>query len=84
MGVFALFRRKSKDEPATEAVTDEAPEAAVGTAEEAPEAPEVTEVGEPAEAREGADAVAEPVEIPKQQSAVQAADNEPAGESARP
>ncbi|MGW5424546.1 hypothetical protein [Streptomyces sp. NPDC003943] len=92
MGVFALFRRKNKDEVATgtEAgaegtakVTDGASVTAVDTAEEAPEASDAAAVPGSAEVREVTDEVAEPVEIPKQQSAEEAADNEPAGESAR-
>lgn len=91
MGVFALFRRKNKDEVTTETeagaegtakVTDETSETAVGTTEEAPEASDAAAVAGAAEVREVTEEVAEPVGIPKQQSA-EAADNEPAGESAR-
>ncbi|WP_330173277.1 hypothetical protein OG875_06485 [Streptomyces sp. NBC_01498] len=76
MGVFARFRRKSSD-VAGETVTTG--DAASGAAESAPDTEEVT----PAEggADDGAGA-AEGVDIPKQQTADEAADNG-AGESAR-
>ncbi|MFE5482596.1 hypothetical protein [Streptomyces sp. NPDC056527] len=94
MGVFAMFRRKGKG--AAEASTEEAqavaltetPEAAEKTEAATPgaedsetEAPEGSGAGETAEAAAVVDAV-EAVEIPKQQSAEVAADNE-AGEGAR-
>ncbi|MFD5102761.1 hypothetical protein [Streptomyces albidochromogenes] len=80
MGVFARFSRKSKG--AAEASTEEA-KAATGTAD----TPEETAAREPeggtGKATEASDAgAAENVEIPKQQSADEAADNG-AGESAR-
>ncbi|MFF2572741.1 gliding motility protein [Streptomyces sp. NPDC058084] len=77
MSVFALFRRKSKEEASgTETVTEEAEAAA-----DALEVLASSEAGEPAVEAAGA-APAEVVEIPKQQSAEEAADRE-AGESAR-
>jgi hypothetical protein len=84
MGVFARFLRRSKGKE--EASTAEAPAESL-TAESATVAKEAksaeTEAAE-AEATAAADAenTAESVEIPKQQSAEKAADNE-AGESAR-
>ncbi|MFV0127413.1 hypothetical protein ACLGI4_06810 [Streptomyces sp. HMX112] len=94
MGVFAWFRRKDKESgnaPAGEAagatLTDapaDAPEPAVEAstapsgASAAAEAAEAAQAPEPAEQPEAA----EGVEIPKQQSAEEAADNE-AGEGAR-
>ncbi|GHB15678.1 hypothetical protein [Streptomyces chryseus] len=79
MGVFARFSRKSKG--AAEASTEEA-KAATGTAD----TPEETAAEEPEggaqKAAEASDAGADNVEIPKQQSADEAADNG-AGESAR-
>ncbi|MFC9460983.1 hypothetical protein ACFRAI_45295 [Streptomyces sp. NPDC056637] len=97
MGVFARFRRKSKD---TEAASTAEAQAATLTAE--PEAegssPETSGTSETADTSAAADttapeesteaagtpepAAAEPVEIPKQQSAEEAADNG-AGDSAR-
>ncbi|RVU28320.1 hypothetical protein EOT10_00025 [Streptomyces antnestii] len=115
MGVFARFRRKSKDAEETsgdgaQAATltagseaeDSSPEATgtTGAAEAAgaPEAAgsvaspassadadaaeEAEEVADEAASTRGPAAVAEPVEIPKQQNAEQAADSE-AGERAR-
>jgi hypothetical protein len=94
MGVFAMFRRKSKG--TEEASTTEA-QAATLTAEpeaedsspetsEAADTSAAAEAAEPEASTEAADtpeaAAAEPVEIPKQQSAEQAADSE-AGEGAR-
>ncbi|MFJ9037658.1 hypothetical protein ACIRF8_13840 [Streptomyces sp. NPDC102406] len=90
-----MFRRKAKDSdaaPSAEAQAAEPtaePEAEAEAAEGSPsevtaEASEVTEATERAEAGETAGAIAtENVEIPKQQSAQQAADNEAAGEGAR-
>ena len=85
MGVFSRFRRNPK--AAAEASTEEAasstltaePPAESGSTSEASHdaAAEVTEVSEADEP-----AVTEGVEIPKQQSAEEAADNE-AGEGAR-
>ncbi|MFE9123127.1 hypothetical protein [Streptomyces sp. NPDC007172] len=88
MGVFSRFRRK-----AAEASTEEAagstptagPEAGAGSdAAEAPaaEAREVSEGAEESGVAEPAGTAAEGVEIPKQQSAEAAADNE-AGEGVR-
>ncbi|UUU25354.1 hypothetical protein [Streptomyces sp. DSM 40750] len=86
MGVFSLFRRKAKDAEEA-AVTVSAPVAET-EAEESDEAKGSNEAGRPeAEAEstepstEGVDA-ADDVEIPKQQTAEQAADNE-ASEGAR-
>ncbi|OEJ24663.1 hypothetical protein AR457_09235 [Streptomyces agglomeratus] len=80
MGVFAWFSRKSKS--AVEASTEEA-KAATPTAETPGEAAQEEPEGG---AEKGADAfdaaAAENVEIPKQQSSDEAADNG-AGESAR-
>ena len=80
MGVFARFRRKSKD--VVEASTEEA-QAATLTAD-TPE--EAAAQGQEVGAEKGADDseadAAEGVDIPKQQSADEAADNE-AGEGAR-
>lgn len=78
MGVFSRFSRKSK---ATAAVTAEASteEAAVNT----PTADSPVESGVAAPENEAAEATeADGVDIPKQQSAEEAADNE-AGEGAR-
>ncbi|HET6861170.1 MAG TPA: hypothetical protein VFH94_29235 [Streptomyces sp.] len=83
MGVFARFRRKSKDvaegaAEETQAATLTADPAAEAEAEGKEVAAEKTaEASEPAES-----AAAEGVEIPKQQSVEEAADNG-AGESAR-
>ncbi|GAA2816709.1 hypothetical protein [Streptomyces showdoensis] len=79
MGVFALFRRKNGKDGGVEtaAVTEES-QAATAEPAEAEEAEGGTEAVEPA----AAEAKAEAVEIPKQQSAEEAADNE-AGEGAR-
>jgi hypothetical protein len=91
MGVFAMFRRKSKG---TEGASTAEAQAATLTAEpeaedssqtsEAADTPAAAEAAEPEASTEAADtpeAAAEPVEIPKQQSAEQAADSE-AGEGA--
>ncbi|WP_434597389.1 hypothetical protein [Streptomyces sp. A5-4] len=84
MGVFARFRRKSKD--AAEGAAEEG-QAATLTADPAEEteteskevaAEKTAEASEPAEPA----TAAESVEIPKQQSVEEAADNG-AGESAR-
>lgn len=93
MGVFAMFRRKKQD--AVEASPEEteavAPAEDGGEALTAQAAPAADEAGsaDGAEGVEGvekdevtAGAVPEAVEIPKQQSAEAAADNE-AGEGAR-
>lgn len=90
MGVFSLFRRKAKGTeeaavtapaPTTETEAEESDEAKGSTEAARPEAEAVTE-DEPAEpAAESVDA-ADDVEIPKQQTAEQAADNE-ASEGAR-
>ena len=97
MGVFSLFRRKSKDGTdevsAAAAVTEDRADPADGAG--TPEEPEVSDAGsEVAEASEAptasgdATAAAGPavtdgtVEIPKQQSAEEAADSG-AGEGAR-
>ncbi|MGW0465981.1 hypothetical protein ACWDX6_11995 [Streptomyces sp. NPDC003027] len=93
MGVFAMFRRKGKE--AAEASPQQSEAVALTSdaeeAEGASDAPvaaaeaEATEDGGTAGNTEPAPAVdeaAESVEIPKQQSAGEAADNE-AGESAR-
>ncbi|MGX1674354.1 hypothetical protein [Streptomyces sp. NPDC055400] len=101
MGVFARFRRKSKDAEeasATEAqaapVTagPEAEDSSSGTEDspsgtsEAADTSAATDAVKPEASTEAADtpdsAAAEPVEIPQQQSAEQAADSE-AGEGAR-
>lgn len=94
MGVFSLFRRKAKDADAA-GVTTPAPTAET-EAEESDEAKGSTEVAQPGTGaedkaadesaentaeEEGAEA-ADDVEIPKQQTAEQAADNE-ASENAR-
>ncbi|MFP3987499.1 hypothetical protein U9R90_08330 [Streptomyces sp. E11-3] len=87
MGVFSRFRRKSKD--TEEASTAEA-QAATLTVEPAAEAAEEAVEASAEAAADGDDvpdtdadaASAEGVEIPKQQSADEAADNE-AGEAAR-
>jgi hypothetical protein len=84
MGVFAWFRRKDKEsaaasteETATAPVTAEGEAAA--EAEAAPgTAPEMSGTTE----ADGTEAAAEGVDIPKQQSAEEAADNE-AGDGAR-
>ncbi|MFE5028518.1 hypothetical protein ACFRAO_35765 [Streptomyces sp. NPDC056656] len=94
MGVFARFRRKSKDAEeasTTEAQADtltagpEAEDSSSGTSEAA-DTSAATDAAKPEASTEAADspepAAAEPVEIPKQQSAEQAADSE-AGEGAR-
>ncbi|MFB7647780.1 hypothetical protein ACFW17_30765 [Streptomyces sp. NPDC058961] len=89
MGVFSRFRRKaaeaSTEEAAGSTLTAE-PEAGAGsdTAGEAAaaEARELSEGAEEPGAAEPAEAAAEGVEIPKQQSAEAAADNE-AGEGVR-
>ncbi|MFF9776568.1 hypothetical protein ACF1HJ_23275 [Streptomyces sp. NPDC013978] len=94
MGVFSLFRRKAKDadeaavtapEPVAETEAEK-PDEAKGTTEPAqPEAGSTSEAeakGDAAEpAAEAVDA-ADDVEIPKQQTADQAADNE-SSENAR-
>ncbi|MGW7564106.1 hypothetical protein [Streptomyces sp. NPDC054757] len=94
MGIFAVFRRKTKDaveEPAVGAPA-EAPEQetggepAEGSAEgQAPGSAAVEPVGESGTDAPAGDASAGPaeaVEIPRQQSAAAAADNE-AGEGVR-
>ncbi|MFE7765425.1 hypothetical protein [Streptomyces sp. NPDC057438] len=90
MGVFSMFRRKAKN--ADEAVVTAAAPGAETEAEESEEAKGSTEATRPEEEAPTGNAPAEPaaetveaaddVEIPKQQTADQAADNE-AGESAR-
>ncbi|WP_371576422.1 hypothetical protein [Streptomyces sp. NBC_01314] len=90
MGVFSLFRRKAKDAdeaavtapaPTAETEAEESDEAKGSTEVAQPEGKAATE-DEPAEqAAEAVDA-ADDVEIPKQQTAEQAADNE-ASEGAR-
>lgn len=86
MGVFSRFRRKAVEESTeeaasttvtaeTEEVVEAGPEATASPAESEPAAQAA-----PAETAEPA--AAEGMEIPKQQSAEEAADNE-AGESAR-
>nr|WP_318811294.1 hypothetical protein [Streptomyces scabiei] len=89
MGVFSIFRRKAKN--ADEAVvTAAAPGAeteaeeseAKGSTEAAGPEEEATTGGEPAEPAAETVEAADDVEIPKQQTADQAADNE-AGEGAR-
>lgn len=98
MGVFSLFRRKAKDaeeaavtapEPDAETQTEETeeePEAAKGaTAAVQPKAESTTEAEAEGDAAEPAAEVvdaADDVEIPKQQTADQAADNE-SSENAR-
>ncbi|MGW0844420.1 hypothetical protein ACWD26_30635 [Streptomyces sp. NPDC002787] len=88
MGVFSLFRRKAKDAdetgvtapaPTPETEAEESDEAKGSTETAQPEAEAEEESPEPA--AEDVDA-ADDVEIPKQQTAEQAADNE-ASESAR-
>ncbi|MFI8519101.1 hypothetical protein ACIGEZ_14910 [Streptomyces sp. NPDC085481] len=74
MGVFAMFRRKNKEAAEAAVVTEEAPD----TTPEAAEAEAAPEAAEPAATEVKADSV----EIPKQQSAEEAADNE-AGEGVR-
>ncbi|MCX2181841.1 hypothetical protein KV205_15045 [Streptomyces sp. SKN60] len=97
MGVFALFRRKSKDAVETAAVTEsvtEEPEAAeagetaeagTGTPEPAAEAAAEASAEGSAEVVDDAGPVVKDgtVEIPKQQSAEEAADSGAAGEGAR-
>ncbi|MFI8826657.1 hypothetical protein [Streptomyces sp. NPDC053431] len=78
MGVFSLFRRKSKDEVSGTATVTEETEAAA----EAPEGTASDEDGEAVAVAAEPAVKAEAVEIPKQQSAEEAADNE-AGENAR-
>ncbi|MFI6107079.1 hypothetical protein [Streptomyces sp. NPDC051310] len=88
MGVFAWFRRKGKEsaaasteETATTPVTADGEAAA--EAEAAPgTAPEMSGTTEADETAAAPEAAAEGVDIPKQQSAEEAADNE-AGEGAR-
>ncbi|MGW1674872.1 hypothetical protein [Streptomyces sp. NPDC002324] len=90
MGVFSLFRRKAKD--ADEAVVTTSAPSAETEAEKSDEAKGSTEAVQPepeaATADESVEQAAETVEaaddveIPKQQTADQAADNE-AGEGAR-
>ncbi|WP_425828680.1 hypothetical protein [Streptomyces fractus] len=91
MGVFARFRRKAN--AADEASTAEAQAATLTAAPEVADAEESTETAAAPDAEQEATeaaadgdtadaAAAEGVEIPKQQSAKQAADNE-AGEGAR-
>ncbi|WP_328505996.1 hypothetical protein [Streptomyces sp. NBC_00391] len=98
MGVFSLFRRKAKDteeaavtatEPTAQTEAEESGEAKESTEATRPEAEAETKTEAEAKAEdEGAESAAETVdagddvEIPKQQTADQAADNE-AGESAR-
>ncbi|MFE1383238.1 gliding motility protein [Streptomyces sp. NPDC058740] len=72
MGVFAKLLRRNKDGAAAAAATEDV-EAVTAEAEAAPAV---------AEAAEQAEVKAETVEIPKQQSAEEAADSE-AGEGAR-
>lgn len=94
MGVFSLFRRKAKDaeeaavtapEPDAETEAEE-PEEAKGATEAArPEAGSTAEAeteGDAAESAAVAVDAADDVEIPKQQTADQAADNE-SSENAR-
>ncbi|XEC27922.1 hypothetical protein JAO84_27360 [Streptomyces fradiae] len=91
MGVFALFRRKSKDAVETAAVTEsvtEETEAAEETAEAGTGTPEpAAEAAAEASAEGGDDSgpVVKDgtVEIPKQQSAEEAADSGATGEGAR-
>ncbi|GAA1373441.1 hypothetical protein [Streptomyces beijiangensis] len=75
MGVFARFSRKSKA-----AAEESTADTTVATLTAEPEAEGEAEAAEEAGATEVA--VAEGIEIPKQQSAAAAADNE-AGEGAR-
>ncbi|GAA2462447.1 hypothetical protein ACFPFX_35355 [Streptomyces mauvecolor] len=93
MGVFSRFRRKAdvavaeSTEEVKAATPTAEPEAEgdTGTSADRPaaEASEVSEAAEETEAAESAESgAAEGVEIPKQQSAEEAADSE-AGESAR-
>ncbi|WP_369146926.1 gliding motility protein [Streptomyces sp. R44] len=72
MGVFAMFRRKKQGDTGSDATAEAAEAEAPTAAAEDVETDEVTAEAAPAEA----------VEIPKQQSAEAAADNE-AGEGAR-
>jgi hypothetical protein len=89
MGVFARFRRRKESaevSPQEESAVTSADEAAEG-AENAAEGPGATDAADATEATDQAGtepeaAAAEGVEIPKQQRAEEAADNE-AGESAR-
>jgi hypothetical protein len=86
MGVFSRFRRKSKT--AAEASTEEATastltaDSPIECSSEAEASKDAAEVTEAADAEVSETAAAEGVEIPKQQSAEEAADNE-AGEGAR-
>ncbi|WP_426366609.1 hypothetical protein [Streptomyces sp. E-08] len=92
MGVFAMFRRKKQDAVETSAEeTGAGTEAGADLTAEAPKAPvedgtgvaDGTDGAEDVETGEvTAGAAAESVEIPKQQSAEAAADNE-AGDGAR-
>ncbi|UUU30458.1 hypothetical protein JIX56_11385 [Streptomyces sp. CA-210063] len=90
MGVFSLFRRKAKDAdeaavtvsaPAAETEAEESDEAKGSTEADRPEAAADHEAESPEPAAEGVDE-ADDVEIPKQQTAEKAADNE-ASEGAR-
>ncbi|MEV6331872.1 hypothetical protein [Streptomyces sp. NPDC051909] len=85
MGVFALFRRKSKDAAENVSVTEETQtEAAEETAEAGAEAPEPAAEVSDAASEDPAPMVKDgTVEIPKQQSAEEAADSGAAGEGAR-
>jgi hypothetical protein len=92
MGVFAMFRRKAKNDgespevteaqagPVTDAPAPEAAEEPAGDAEGVTQPQEAAQA--PGTAQDRAEGAADAVEIPKQQSAEQAADSE-AGESAR-
>ncbi|EMF53187.1 MULTISPECIES: hypothetical protein [Streptomyces] len=90
MGVFSLFRRKAKgaDEavvtasaPSTETEAEKSDEAKGSTEAVQPE-PEAATADESVEQEAETVEAADDVEIPKQQTADQAADNE-AGEGAR-
>ncbi|MEU1197952.1 hypothetical protein ABZ446_17205 [Streptomyces sp. NPDC005813] len=84
MGVFARLLRKSKaTEEASTAEVQTGPRGAAAEAETAEEAKASSETGGPATAEKtAATAAEEDVEIPQQQTADKAADNE-AGEGAR-
>lgn len=90
MGVFSLFRRKAKDAdevavtasaPSAETEAEKSDQAKGSTEAVQPEAETATE-GEHVEPTAETVEAADDVEIPKQQTADQAADNE-AGEGAR-
>ncbi|MET8508362.1 hypothetical protein ABZV60_27535 [Streptomyces sp. NPDC004787] len=85
MGVFALFRRKSKEAAETAAVTEETEAEAAESGAEVPGAEgSGSEVSGGAGAAEDAPVLRDgTVEIPRQQSAEEAADSGAAAEDAR-